>query len=107
MTNIQKLQTSKDLITLKSTESLPTLTTIITIDNKTGKNSEQLILNKESFPYKLRQIRKENNVNLIKHQKHLEKHVDKESKLISKESSQPIVNFVESSDNNNAEVTKK
>ena len=107
MTNIQKLQTSKDLITLKSTESLPILTTIITIDNKTGKNSEQLIPNKESFPYILRQIRKENNVNLIKHQKHLEKHVDKESKLISKESSQPIVNFVESSDNNNAEVTIK
>ena len=104
MTNIQKLQTSKDLITLKSTESLPTLTTIITIDNKTGKNSEQLIPNKE---YKLRQIRKENNVNLIKHQKHLGKHVDKESKLTSKESSQPIVNFVESSDNNNAEVIKK
>ena len=43
---------------------------------------------------------------VIEHKKHLEKHVGKR-KSRSKESSQPITNFVKNSDNNNKELIRK
>lgn len=50
------------------------------------------------------EIWKKNFVNFIQPKNHLEKHVEKEITLPSKELSQSAVNFVKSSDKNNAET---